>query len=141
MTVQERYEGIQSVLKNAGDEGCHFLALCSIADEYNNEHGKPYLDLINAIRVCQSKRWIDKGFWVKNDGTPFLEYLTGIKWSRKEVVKLPVIRDNDYTEVVWFNPDTGFHHYRRRYMDTLEHSVTVEKGYIEKYYVYTAEVV
>lgn len=133
MNITDRYAGIQDVFKMVGSDGCHFLTLCSIAEEYLN---KP-IDLIGLIRQCQSKRWIDPTMFVRNDGTPILNYLTGKKWSRKEVVKLPVIHDNDYTEVIWFNPVTQYHHYRRRYVDTLDHSYTVEYGYIEKYYIYT----
>lgn len=135
MDIVDRYAGIQDVFKIAGSDGCHFLALCSIAEEYLNKS----IDLIGLIRHCQSKRWITNDFWVKNDGTPILNYLTGKKWSRKEVAELPVIRDNDYTEAVWFNPNTQYHHYRRRCVDTLNHSYTVEYGYIEKYYIYTVE--
>lgn len=137
--VKTRYEGLQSLFGTMKDESCHFLTLCSIADEYNITHGKSYIDLINIIRVSQSKRWITDDFFVRNDGTPILEYLTGKKWSRKEVVKLPEIRDNDYTEAIWYNPRTEYRHYRRRYFDTLSFSHTVNNGYIEKYYIYTVE--
>lgn len=133
MTVRDRYEGVQTLFREMGSEGCHFLVLCSIAEE---SIGKP-IDIIDALRVSLSKGWMRKDYWVNNDGTPLLNYLTGLKWTRKEVVKLPVIRDNDYTESVWYNPNTQYHHYRRRYFDTLDHSYTVEKGYIEKYYIYT----
>lgn len=135
MNILDRYSGIQDVMKMVGSDGCHFLTLCSIAEEYLN---KP-IDLIGLIRHCQSKRWITNDFWVKNDGTPILNYLTNKKWTRKEVDKLPVIRDNDYTEAIYYNPNTGFHHYRRRGIDTLSYSITVRDGYIEKYYIYTVE--
>lgn len=137
--VRTRYEGFQTLCGVLKDEGCHFLVLCSIADEYLASRNKPYTDLINTIRMSQSKQWIDGDFFVRNDGTPILEYLTGKKWTRKEVVKLPEIRDNDYTEAIWYNPITRYHHYRRRYFDTLDFSYTVKNGYIEKYYIYTVE--
>lgn len=136
MSVKDRYEGIQSVFKTVGSEGCHFLVLCSIVEEFNDAP----LDIITAIRIAQQNKWITPDFWVKNDGTAFLSYFTYVKWTRKEVDKLPVIRDNDYTEAIWYNPCTGYRHYRRRYMDTLDASITVRDGYIEKYYIYTAEV-
>lgn len=134
MSIKDRYNGIQTVFKALGDEGCHFLVLCSIAEEHT---GRP-VDLINLIRVCQSRKWIEDDFWVKNDGTPILEYLTGEKWERKEVERLPIIGDNDYTEAIYFNPRTELRHYRRRYVDTLAYSTTVAEGYIIKYYIYTA---
>ena len=135
MNVLDRYSGIQDVMKMVGSDGCHFLTLCSIAEEYLD---RP-IDFIGLIRCCQSKRWITNDFWVKNDGTPILNYLTNKKWTRKEVDKLPVIRDNDYTEAIYYNPATGLHHYRRRGIDTLSYSITVRDGYIEKYYIYTVE--
>lgn len=135
MLVRERYEGLQDLLLSAGGEGCHFLTLLSIAEEYH----KCNVDLIDAIRACRLKGWIGPDFWVKNDGTPILEYLTNKKWTRKEVVNLPVIRDNDYTEAIYYNPNTGYRHYRRRYFDVKNNSITVRDGYIEKYYIYTVE--
>lgn len=132
--VKNRYSGIQTILKSCGDEGCHFLTLLSIAET----ESKKNIDLINAIRICQSKGWIRSDFFVKNDGTPILKFFTGKEWVREEVAKLPVaIRDEQYTEAIWFNPGTKFHHYRRRCFDTLENSNTVANGYIEKFYIYT----
>lgn len=136
MIKKSRYEGIQTMLKALGYDGCHFLALLSIAEEFNSKA----VDLIDIVRYAMDKKWINHEFLVMGDGTAILEYLTGVKWTRKEVVKLPVIRDNDYTEAIWYNPNTGYRHYRRRYFDTLIYSLTVAEGYIEKYYIYTAEV-
>lgn len=139
MTIQERYEGLQTLALALHEEGCHFLTLCSIADEWRAEHRKPYIDLIEAIRLCQSKGYLKEGFYVYDDGTHVLSLLTnGQKWSRRDVEALPVIRDNDYTEAIYFNPRTDFKHFRRRYFDTLSSSVTVREGYIVGYRIYTA---
>ena len=134
MTLIERYSGIQSILKVVGSEGCHFLALCSIAEESTGKN----IDLINTIRMSQSKGWVASDFLVR-DALSFLNWLTGRKWTRKEVAKLGDIHDNDYTEAVYFNPRTGLRHFRRRGFDTLNSSKTVDEGHIEKYYVYTTE--
>lgn len=139
MTVKQRYEGLQTALERCGADGCHFLTLCSIADEYRVSHGLPYIDLIEAIRTCQSRGLLRADFYIKDDGTNVLRLLTNKKWSRKDVETLGPIYDNDYTEAVYFNPRTQFRHYRRRYMDTLDHSVTVEEGYIEQYRIYTVQ--
>lgn len=140
MTIKERYEGFQSRCGVMRDEACHFLVLCSIADEYNQSKGKPFIDLIEAIHTSINNKWMDKEFTVTVQGAcDILNYLTGKKWTRKEVDKLPFIRDNDYTEAVWYNPKTEYHHYRRRSFDTLDYSYTVANGYIEKYYIYTVE--
>ena len=132
--VKQRYEGIQTILKACGDEGCHFLTLCTIAEEAIH---RP-LDLIDTIHLLQSKKLMTSDFFVNDDGTKVLSLLTdGKKWTRKDVEKLPPIGDNDYTEAIYFNPRTQLRHYRRRYMDTLKYSVTVEEGYIESYRIYT----
>lgn len=137
MTVQERYEGLQTLFLAAYQDGCHFLTLCSIADEYRYDHGLPYLDLIAAIRICRSRNLISDDFYVKDDGTTILKLLSNKKWTRKDVVNLPVIGDNDYTEAVYFNPRTQFKHFRRRYFDTLSDSITVKEGSIIQYRIYT----
>lgn len=134
MTVKDRYSGFQTLCEKLNKYGCHFLTLLSIAEE---ESGKT-IDLIEAVRLSQSKKWIDGDFTVTVEGSlKLLELYTGKKWIRKEVVKLPsVIKDNEYTEAVWYNPRTNFTHYRRRGFDTLENSVTVAEGSIKKYYIY-----
>lgn len=138
MTVRERYEGLQTLFRAAHESSCHFLTLCSIADEYRYEHNMPYIDLLWAIRVCQSKGLIDDEFFVNDDGTHVLSLLTdGKKWTRKDVEVLPPIGDNDYTEALYYNPRTKFKHFRRRYFDTLESSVTVKEGSIIQYRIYT----
>lgn len=138
MTVRERYEGLQTLFKVAHESSCHFLTLCSIADEYRYEHNMPYIDLLWAIRTCQSKGLIDGEFYVNDDGTNVLSLLTdGKKWIRKDVEVLPPIGDNDYTEALYYNPRTTFTHFRRRYFDTLESSVTVKEGSIIQYRIYT----
>jgi hypothetical protein len=132
MTVKNRYQDLQTMLKHCGYEGCHFLALCSIIEEVNQEP----VDLIEAIKVCQSKGFIDYNFFVKA-GDSLLEYFTGKKWSRRKVEVLPpVIKDNEYTEAIYYNPRTEYYHYRRRGFDTVIDSVTVKEGYIIGYYIW-----
>ena len=138
MTVKERYEGLQIELLAIYKDGCHFLTLCSIADEYRYDNGLPYIDLIDAIRICQKRGLISDDFYVNDDGTKVLSLLTdGKKWTRRDVVNLPTINDNDYTEAVYFNSRTQFKHFRRRYFDTLRDSVTVKEGSIIQYRIYT----
>lgn len=136
--IKERYECLQTICGVAKEYACHFFTLCSIADEYRYTHGQPFIDIIGARRLLLTKGLMNAEFYIQDDGCKVLSLLTdGKKWTRKDVEKLPPIGDNDYTEAIYFNPRTQFHHYRRRYMDTLEHSVTVEEGYIESYRVYT----
>lgn len=141
MDIRERYEGLQTALAAAGTDGCHFLVLCSIADEaLRDMHSDKRVDLIEAIRTAQKAKWMDSEYTVTVAGSlAFLQYWTGRKWTRKDVEKLPTIAYNQYTEAIYFNPDTGIRHYRRRYFDTLQYSRTVTEGYVEHYYIYTME--
>lgn len=134
MTVRDRYEGIQSILGRCYNGGCHFLSLCTIVEEENHIE----LDLINTIRISMSKGWFKSDF-TGTDAIAFLEYFTGKCWSRTTVKRLPLIKTNQYTEAIYYNPRTGCHHYRRRGFDVLEDSVTVREGYIEAYHVYTCK--
>lgn len=135
MTVKTRYSGIQSILQKCGESGCHFLSLCSIIEEVN---GKP-IDLIEVIKTCQSKGWFDSEFYVK-DAIALLNFYTSKKWTRTVVGDLPKeIKDNEYTEVCYYNERTNLYHFRRRGFDTLFDSTTVREGYILKYYIWSYE--
>ena len=140
MAIKERYQNLQTEALALHKDGCHFLTLCSIADEYRHTHGLAYVDLIWAIRICQGENLIDDEFYVNDDGCRVLSLLTdGKKWSRKDVVSLPTIGYNDYTEAVYYNERTKFKHFRRRYLDTLRDSVTVKEGKIIQYRIYTVQ--
>lgn len=133
--VKKRYEGIQTVMKNAGDYACLFLSLLSIAEEYT---GLP-VDFIVAYRKCIELGLIENDFFC-NDQEKILETFTGKKWKRAVVKELPSpVPENMYTVEKWFNERTGFTHFKRRGWDTLEISVTVKEGYIKEYYCYSVE--
>jgi len=131
--TKRRYSGIQTILQDLDfHQSCHFLALCSIAEEVN---GEP-IDFLDVIRVAFENKLIDKEFFVQ-DNCGLLSVLTGKSWAMTEVGELPeVINDNEYTEAIYFNPRTKFKHFRRRGFDTLENSVTVKEGYISSYRIY-----
>lgn len=132
MTVPQRYSGIQSILANCGSEGCHFLVLCSIIEEYT----KCPLDLIDTILTCQSKGWLKSDFFV-TDALAILRYYTQKSWIRTEVEKLPItIKTNQFTEAVYYNKKTGFTHFRRRGYDTIFDSNTVKNGKLIQYNIY-----
>ena len=133
----DRYKGLQSLLQICGDEGCHFLTLCSIIDEWRETHQLPYIDLIDVIRYSIKQGWVANDFYVINDLELLSKYTCGHKWTRREVTELPFINDNDYTEAVYYNKRTNFKHYRRRAFDTLDDSVTVKEGAIKEYRIYT----
>lgn len=132
MLAKERYSGLQTLLGSCGNGGCLFLCLCSIAEEYL---GKP-IDLIDAIQVSRSRKWIHDDFWVA-DSPAILNYLTGKRWYRREVSSLPKnILANEYTIAIYFNKATRYTHFKRRGYDTLVNSVTVRDGYLVGYYIY-----
>lgn len=131
--VRDRYEGIQTLLKNCGDSGCLFLSVLSIAEEVADVS----FDLINTIHICLQKKWITDGFECL-DSLAILNYLTGKIWSRREVTCLTGdVAYNEYTVANYFNPRTGIIHRRRRGYDTIKNSVTVREGSILTYYVYS----
>lgn len=136
-TTKERYTSIQTKLQNCGSDGCLFLSLLSIAEEMTGEE----VDLFNSILDATKKGYIQDDFTVL-DSPSLLKMLTGKPWTRKIVSSLDgiTIRDQDYTVCKWYNPRTGYYHFRRRGYDTLANSVTVAEGSIVEYYIYTHEV-
>lgn len=134
MNVKERYSGIQTVLKNCGEEGCHFLTLCSIIEEVIH---KP-LDLIEVIWFCKRQNIIEDDFYV-NDGLKLLNYYTNKKWSRVETTITPTLKENEFLEVIYYNKKTELFHYRRKEFDTLSFSKTVKEGKVLKYYIWRHE--
>lgn len=135
MDVKERYNGIQTVFEKAGESGCLFLSLISIAEEYT---GLP-VDFIVAYRKCIELGLIEKDFYCL-DQSKILETFTGSKWKKTILKELPnPVPESMYTVEKWFNKRTGFTHFKRRGFDTLESSVTVKEGYIKEYYCYSVE--
>lgn len=131
-STKKRYSGIQTILGACGEGGCHFLTLCSIAEETNEEP----VDLIYAIRLALDNKLMNKEFYV-TDNCALLMCLTGKTWTQTEVKELPeIINDNEYTEAIYFNPRTQFKHFRRRGFDTLVDSVTVKEGNVIAYRIY-----
>lgn len=133
--VKNRYEGIQTALKMAGDYACLFLSVLSIAEEYT---GLP-VDFIVAYRKCIDLGLIEKDFFC-NDQEKILYELTGTKWKKSVLKELPEsVPESMFTVEKWYNPRTGFTHFKRRGFDTLERSITVKEGKISEYYCYEAE--
>lgn len=135
MNVKARYSGIQSILLACGKEGCLFLSLLSIAEEVA---GKSF-DLIDVINNAFELRCISSNFYVK-DSLLLLNILTGKNWKRRIVKTLPeVIKENEFTIAKYFNPNTGYFHFRRRGFDSIINSITVRDGIIKEYYIYYYE--
>lgn len=149
MDVRGKYIGIQSRMKSAsneiakfGDYSCLFLCLCSIADEFNHAfHTGGEVDIMRTYLDCKDKGWIGEDFYCINQES-ILEHLTGFKWKKNVVKKLPdSVPAEMYTVEKWMNPKTGGNHFKRRWGDTLVDSNTVKIGRIVSYYTYTVQMV
>ena len=134
-TKYSRYDGIQTVLDNAGDSGCLFLSLLSIIEDYT----RLPVDFIHAYNKCIAMGIIDEDLYCK-DQEKILEAFTGKKWKKTVVRKLPSpVPLEMYTVEKWYNKRTNYTHFRRRGFDTLTNSVTVKEGKIIEYYCYTVQ--
>lgn len=131
--VIRRYAGVQTFLT----EGCLFLSLCSIAEQVANMH----IDILSALQYAKSEGWIDQNNDMTEDSQcALLGFLTGKKWHREEFTTLPnPVPDEMYTVEKWLNPNNGFTHFRRRFVDTITKSVTVARGKLSGYYGYVYE--
>lgn len=126
--MKSRYENSQRILWNM-KSACFFLCLLSVAEEYN----KSKVDLLDAAKYCMDKGWIDAEYFVSND-VKVLEYLTNKKVVKSVLDKVGILADNVYS-IVKYEYDGG-NHFRRRYFDVYNDSITVERGRIVAYYVY-----
>ena len=134
-TKYSRYDGIQTVFKNAGNSGCLFLSLLSIIEDYT----RLPVDFIYAYNKCIAMDIIDEDFYCK-DQEKILEAFTGKKWKKTVVRELPSLVPLEmYTVAKWYNKRTDYTHFRRRGFDTLNNSVTVKEGKIIEYYCYTVQ--
>lgn len=142
MTTKLRYEGFQSLAKQINENACHFLCILSIAEEERErlEFDNSQIDLIEAIRISESKGWLrTSDFYVKNC-LAILKYFTNKEWTRIKVEKLPAtINGNEYTECNYYNSTTKREHFTRRSFDTLNNSITRRDGYLRYYYIYKCE--
>lgn len=107
--------------------------MCTIIEEIT---GKP-ADILMIIQESMAEGWLESDYTCK-DSLAILERVTGRKFSRKIVTKLPdVINDNEFTIEKWHNSKTGYTHFKRRFVDSLKSSVTVKEGRIKEYYIYS----
>ena len=132
-TLKSRYYGIQDMFRHINTDGCLFLSLCSIIEEVTE---KP-ADIIGIIQKSMKEGWLSDDYEVR-DSLALLGEFTGKKWKRIEAPELPQkIEEWEFTIEKWFNPRTGFTHFKRRFTDTLFSSATVKFGKIKEYYIYS----
>ena len=133
--MRSRYENSQRILWNM-NSACFFITLLSIAEEERArlKLSPVKIDLLDSARYSMNKKWIDSEYFVRKD-VKILEWLTGKKVVKSELDKVGVLADNVYSVEKWeYN---GGNHFRRRYFDVYDGSLTVEKGNLVSYYVYT----
>lgn len=133
LDIKLRYKGIQSKLSSIDDYGCLFLCLCSIIEEVTGTTA----DVFSIIQESMTKGWL-KTDYTCADSISILKRFTGKRFSRTVAQTLPlVLKENQFTVEKWYNPRTGYTHFKRRFVDTLSSSVTVKEGYIKEYYIYS----
>ena len=146
--IRQKYIGLQTRLKERsrmlscmGDYSCLFLCLCSIAEEWFEELFGDFkkgltLDMAEFALECREKGYIDDEWTCRTED--ILRLATGVAWRKAEVKELPaVVPDEMYTVEKWYNPRTGYTHFRRRWGDTVKDSVTVREGQLVGYYTFT----
>lgn len=133
--MKSRYEGIQNKLYHMS-EGCFFLSLCSIAEEYRLEHGMTKVDLIDAVNMAFSEKLVTGDYTVLDD-CEILSRLTGEKVTRRKSDTCGELKENEYSIAKWLNAEKTANHFRRRYFDVYTNSRTVRYGTLVCYYIYT----
>ncbi len=146
MDVKKKYIGIQSEAKKyadqlsmLGSDGCLFLCICSIAEDFNEAfHTGKRVDILRCFIDWKNKGYLKDGFWCE-DSLSMLEDATGYEWEREIVKALPeTLLPQAYTVEKW-RGQLGGTHFKRRWGDTLNSSATVRSGTLESYYIYTAK--
>ena len=129
--MTSRYEGIQNKLWGI-KEGCFFLSLISIAEEYN----KKKIDLVDAVNMAFERKLVGNDFTVYDD-CKLLKNLTGKKVTRRVTTNCGILKDNEYSIMKYINKEGTANHFRRRYFDVYVNSKTVSEGKFLNYYIYT----
>ena len=132
--MRSRWEGIQNKLWGM-QEGCFFLTLCSIAEEYNISHGRDKVDLVDAVNKAFDMKWVKSDYTVLND-TALLSWLcNGAKVSKRMSSTCGLLKANEYSACKYALDNKL--HFRRRYFDVYTNSNTVKNGEFVCYYIYT----
>ena len=93
MGSKQRYSGLQTLFGVAYNTSCLFLCMLSIAEEQTGHD----IDFITAYQACLKAKAVDEQFYCVNQEL-ILETLTGKKWTKQTVSKLPdKVPDKMYT--------------------------------------------
>jgi hypothetical protein len=129
--MESRFDNIQRYLARIDEYGCFFLSLCSVAEDYL----KKKVDLVDAVRFAVEQGVITPDYTVKDD-VKLLSHLTGKRVSKRTADRCGVLKANEFSIEKWYNPRTGYNHFKRRYFDVYHDGVTVKEGYIMCFYIY-----
>lgn len=119
-------KGLQTVYENIGNYGCGFLAMLE-------QFGYDDKDITRLYFECIDNGIIDKDCYVKS-WQKLADYLSKEKYNA--VISKNLLPCDFYLEY-WYNPRTGYHHFKLPQWDSLENSVTVREGYLESYRLFT----
>ena len=140
--MKSRYEGIQNKLWDIR-EGCFFLSLLSVAEEYRLSHGMIKVDLIDAVNLAFEQKLVTFDYFVRFD-TEILSKLTGQNVTKRKVKTCGSLKDNEYSIAKYEKKTVDENgkpvtktHFRRRYFDVYANSATVREGKLVEYYIYT----
>jgi hypothetical protein len=127
--------GVQSIIKTIGDEGCYALALCRIAGEFRFVSAG---DAVSAVERGIARGCLKEDMTVL-DGAAFLGLLTERKWTKEYRDAGYKPQKGDCLIAEWFNKRTGLTHFTLEHpvkWDGLKDSVTVKEGKIRSYRLY-----
>lgn len=124
------YKGLQSKLEQIAKYGCYLL---SIASHFNYQG-----DLIELYDKALIEGWITTDCTVLKPNK-IAEYLAPKdKWDVTKTEIEPIgLGDKDFYIECWYNPRTGYTHFKLPDSDTLRNSVTVKEGKIVSYRLFT----
>lgn len=136
------FDGIQTLLGEAGEAACNCLCLIDIAEEYRAEHPEEYksshIDIVEAMRKGIEHGHILYNWEDQNDNSNytvkypalFLNLLTGKKWSYAFGPVNYKPKKNEYVmECYERKTTTGSRtHFQRRNFKPIVKSITVAQG-------------
>ena len=128
--------GIQTILKEAGEAGCYAICLINVAEEFLGKEIDASEGLLlgidtGAVYYNFADTEDSDNFFVKNP-SKFLEMMTNTTWDVRKEPATYAPRHNEFVVNRWERIKTGavISHFDRENFHPLKHSVTIERGYI-----------
>ena len=125
--------GLQNTfIEEMSKSGCYFLCICELAERITGKR----VDVLNTALYAFEENWMWRDFTVQRPDL-ILADLIGKKVKVEASNKLPTTCK--YYVEKWFNPRTGFSHFRLHDWDSLTNSVTVKEGKIDSYRIFIVD--